>query len=71
MPAPSVSIHTHTVKYDVTTTIVARTTTIISEHKDVFSESDNHHNHPGHGVVEGVKKTLKDYWHGAGNNDEG
>ncbi|KAF9345935.1 hypothetical protein BGX34_004350 [Mortierella sp. NVP85] len=70
MAAPSVSIHTHTIKHDVTTTIVARTTTINSEHEDVFSESDGHYHHPGHGVVEGVKKSLKDHWHGAGNNGE-
>jgi hypothetical protein len=80
MVAPSVS--THTLKHDVTTTIVARTTTIISEHEDVFSEKDDHHHghhhnshhhHHGHdlSVVEGVKKTLKDYWFPTQSSDAG
>ena len=51
------TISTHTIKNDATTTIVARTTTIVSEHEEVVAD-DKHHG----GVVEGVKKTLRDYW---------
>ncbi|KAH7046508.1 hypothetical protein BKA57DRAFT_466695 [Linnemannia elongata] len=48
------TISTHTLKSDAVTTIIARTTTIVSEHEEVVPE--------GHGVVEGIKKTLRDYW---------
>ncbi|KAF9281399.1 hypothetical protein BGZ68_006659 [Mortierella alpina] len=50
------SISTHTLKNDATTTIVSRTTTIVSEHEEVVADQ------AGSGVVEGVKKTLRDYW---------
>lgn len=63
------SISTHTLKSDATTTIVARTTTIVTEHEEVIA-NDKHHG----GVVEGVRKTLRDYWFpshaGADSDDE-
>ncbi|KAI1307882.1 hypothetical protein EDD11_004354 [Mortierella claussenii] len=73
------SISTHTVKSDATTTIVERTTTIISEHDEIFADDDHdndshdYHRHPsGRSVVQEVKKTLKDYWfpsHATGQSD--
>lgn len=63
------NVSTHTLKNDATTTIVARTTTIVSEHEEVVH--DNYH--AGHSVVEGVRKTLRDYWfpsHSSGHVDE-
>ncbi|KAF9138855.1 hypothetical protein BGX30_008652 [Mortierella sp. GBA39] len=60
------TINTHTLKNDAMTTIIARTTTIVSEHEEVVPE--------GHGVVEGIKKTLRDYWfpasHGSDDEDD-
>ncbi|KAF9290961.1 hypothetical protein BGZ68_005548 [Mortierella alpina] len=52
------TISTHTVKNDATTTIVTRTTTIVSEHEEVLAEPKEH----GHSVVENVRQTLRDYW---------
>ncbi|KAG0362881.1 hypothetical protein BG005_003764 [Podila minutissima] len=63
------TVSTHTVKNDATTTVVARTTTIVSEHEEIVH--DNHHT--GNGVVESVRKTLRDYWfpsHSSGHVDE-
>jgi len=55
---PAETISTHTVKNDATTTIVTRTTTIVSEHEEVLAEPKEH----GHSVVENVRQTLRDYW---------
>ncbi|KAG0222787.1 hypothetical protein BGX31_008881 [Mortierella sp. GBA43] len=60
------SVSTHTVKNDATTTIVTRTTTIVSEHEEVVAEPKS----PSLGVVENVKRTLHDFWHPAHDDDE-
>ncbi|KAF9902797.1 hypothetical protein EC991_004532 [Linnemannia zychae] len=61
------TISTHTLKSDAVTTIIARTTTIVSEHEEVIPDSRE-------SVVEGVKKTLRDYWfpgsHGSDDEDD-
>ncbi|KAG0271876.1 hypothetical protein BGZ95_000253 [Linnemannia exigua] len=61
------TISTHTLKSDAVTTIIARTTTIVSEHEEVIPNSRE-------GVIEGVKKTLRDYWfptsHGSDDEDD-
>ncbi|KAF9119742.1 hypothetical protein BGW39_011957 [Mortierella sp. 14UC] len=60
-------ISTHTLKSDAVTTIIARTTTIVSEHEEVVPDSRG-------SVVESVKKTLRDYWfptsHGSDDEDD-
>ncbi|KAF9993975.1 hypothetical protein BGZ65_010433, partial [Modicella reniformis] len=53
------AISTHTVKNDATTTIVTRTTTIVSEHEEILAEPKAP---SSGGVVENVKRTLRDYW---------
>ncbi|KAF9967558.1 hypothetical protein BGZ70_009099 [Mortierella alpina] len=66
---PAETISTHTVKNDATTTIVTRTTTIVSEHEEVLAEPKEH----GHSVVENVRQTLRDYWfpsHASEDEDE-
>ncbi|KAF9104934.1 hypothetical protein BGX29_000991 [Mortierella sp. GBA35] len=61
------TVSTHTLKSDAVTTIIARTTTIISENEEIVPESHG-------GVVEGVKKTLRDHWfpssHGSDDEDD-
>ncbi|KAF9360980.1 hypothetical protein BGX26_006746 [Mortierella sp. AD094] len=52
------SISTHTVKDGATTTIVTRTTTIVSEHEEILASLKE----PVHGVVENVRQTFRDYW---------
>ncbi|KAG0327359.1 hypothetical protein BG004_002783 [Podila humilis] len=54
------TISTHTVKNDATTTIVTRTTTIVSEHQEIHAEPAEHDQSTG--VARGVRKTLRDYW---------
>lgn len=49
---------THTVKNDATTTIVTRTTTIVSEHQEILAEPED----SSPGVVENVRRTFRDYW---------
>ncbi|KAF9359647.1 hypothetical protein BGX34_008228 [Mortierella sp. NVP85] len=51
------TVSTHTVKNDATTTIVTRTTTIVSEHEEILAEPKT----PS-GVVENVKRSFRDYW---------
>ncbi|KAG0307267.1 hypothetical protein BGZ98_000668 [Dissophora globulifera] len=46
---------THTIHNDAVTTIVARTTTIVSEHEEIITPEDDQDH-------QGVRKTLKDYW---------
>ncbi|KAF8928672.1 hypothetical protein BGZ58_009459 [Dissophora ornata] len=53
------AVSTHTLHNDALTTIVSRTTTIVSEHEEFISHPDQQ---SSNGVVHGVKKTLKDYW---------
>ncbi|KAF9913977.1 hypothetical protein BX616_009207 [Lobosporangium transversale] len=57
------SITTRAFKSDKTTTIV-HTTTIISEDKETISDNeyDSQGHHGSHSVVDGMKKTLQDYW---------
>ncbi|KAG0054303.1 hypothetical protein BGZ83_011508 [Gryganskiella cystojenkinii] len=65
------SISTHTIKNDATTTIVARTTTIVSEHEEIIADDKHYHHH--NSVVNGVKKTLREYWfpsHGSGTDSD-
>ncbi|KAF9351572.1 hypothetical protein BGX26_010445 [Mortierella sp. AD094] len=50
------TVSTRTLKGDVTTKVFVHTNTIISEVESEISNSDDR------GVVEGVTKTLKDYW---------
>ncbi|KAG0057457.1 hypothetical protein BGZ83_010025 [Gryganskiella cystojenkinii] len=52
------TLSTHTVKDGATTTIVTRTTTIVSEHTEVLAEPVD----KVPGVVENVRKSLRDYW---------
>ncbi|KAG0270396.1 hypothetical protein DFQ27_007548 [Actinomortierella ambigua] len=59
------TISTHTVKNDATTTIVTRTTTIVSEHEEVVEDGE----HAPRGPLETVRETLRDYWFG-NNEDE-
>ncbi|KAG0230768.1 hypothetical protein BGW41_002404 [Actinomortierella wolfii] len=63
---PHETISTHTVKNDATTTIVSRTTTIVSEHEEVVDDGD----HSSRGPLETVRKTLRDYWYGTNDEDE-
>lgn len=60
------TISTHTLKNDAVTTVIVRTTTIVSEHEEIVPD--------GHGVVGGFKKTLRDYWfpasQGSDDNDD-
>ncbi|KAF9101864.1 hypothetical protein BGX27_011293 [Mortierella sp. AM989] len=53
------TISTHTVKDGATTTIVTRTTTIVSEHEEVLESPKE----PTRGVVENVRQTFRDYWY--------
>ncbi|KAF9583421.1 hypothetical protein BGW38_009506 [Lunasporangiospora selenospora] len=53
----SQSVSTHTVKNDATTTIVARTTTIVTEHEEVVSEDAD-----DYGGLEVVRKSFRDFW---------
>ncbi|KAF9337585.1 hypothetical protein BG006_003980 [Podila minutissima] len=57
----SETISTHTVGNDATTTIVTRTTTIVSEHEEIHAEPVENEPHLV-GVVKGVRKTLRDFW---------
>ncbi|KAF9339098.1 hypothetical protein BGZ91_007028 [Linnemannia elongata] len=52
------TVSTHTVKNDATTTIVTRTTTIVSEHQEILAEPKD----SSPGVVENVRRTFRDYW---------
>ncbi|KAG0196997.1 hypothetical protein BGX28_009486 [Mortierella sp. GBA30] len=52
------TVSTHTVKNDATTTIVTRTTTIVSEHEEILAEP--YEDHPG--IVENVKRSFRDFW---------
>lgn len=60
------TISTHTVKNDATTTIVTRTTTIVSEHEEIYAEPIGE---DSVGVVEGVRKTLRDFWFPSNTHD--
>ncbi|KAF9922616.1 hypothetical protein FBU30_007264 [Linnemannia zychae] len=53
------TVSTHTVKNDATTTIVTRTTTIVSEHQEVLAEPMDSNS----GVIENVRRTFRDYWY--------
>ncbi|KAF9201198.1 hypothetical protein BGZ49_008575 [Haplosporangium sp. Z 27] len=52
------TISTHTVKDGATTTIVTRTTTIVSEHEEILASPRE----PARGVVENVRQSFRDYW---------
>ncbi|KAF9140211.1 hypothetical protein BGX30_006881 [Mortierella sp. GBA39] len=52
------TVSTHTVKNDARTTIVTRTTTIVSEHQEILAEPKD----SSPGVVENVRRTFRDYW---------
>ncbi|KAF9087935.1 hypothetical protein BGX23_007740 [Mortierella sp. AD031] len=54
------TVSTHTVKNDATTTIVTRTTTIVSEHQEILAEPKED---SSPGVVENVRRTFRDYWY--------
>ncbi|KAF9926774.1 hypothetical protein FBU30_003685 [Linnemannia zychae] len=56
------TISTHTLKSDAVTTVIARTTTIVSEREELV---------PDHGIVKAVKKTLRDYWLPSSHHPEG
>ncbi|KAG0375047.1 hypothetical protein BGX24_009596 [Mortierella sp. AD032] len=58
MPVNAETVSTHTVKNDATTTLVTRTTTIISEHQEILEEPQD----SSFGVVENVRRTFRDYW---------
>jgi len=58
MPVNAETVSTHTVKNDATTTLVTRTTTIISEHQEILEEPQD----SSLGVVENVRRTFRDYW---------
>ncbi|KAF9909704.1 hypothetical protein EC991_008184 [Linnemannia zychae] len=58
MTAGTETVSTHTVKNDATTTIVTRTTTIVSEHQEILAEPQD----SSPGVVENVRRTFRDYW---------
>ncbi|KAF9976167.1 hypothetical protein BGZ73_009021 [Actinomortierella ambigua] len=60
------TVSTHTVKNDATTTIVSRTTTIVSEHEEVVDDG----NHSPRGPLETVRETLRDYWYGTSDDEE-
>ncbi|KAF9190982.1 hypothetical protein BGZ51_008000 [Haplosporangium sp. Z 767] len=51
------TISTHTVKNGATTTILTRTTTIVSEEEILTDPKD-----PRNSVVENVKRSFRDYW---------
>ncbi|KAF9216611.1 hypothetical protein BGZ59_008877 [Podila verticillata] len=63
------TISTHTVKNDATTTIVTRTTTIVSEHAEIYAEPIEQDELQSVGVVEGVRKTLRDFWFPSNTHD--
>ncbi|KAF9898828.1 hypothetical protein BX616_003566 [Lobosporangium transversale] len=60
------TISTHTVKDGVTTTILTRTTTIVSEHEEILEG----HEDESHGIVENVRRTFRDYWFPAHTEDD-
>ncbi|KAI1306537.1 hypothetical protein EDD11_004725 [Mortierella claussenii] len=60
------SVSTHTVKDGATTTIVTRTTTIVSEHEEVLETPKDH----SPGIVENVRQTFRDYWYPSHSTDE-
>ncbi|KAG0040745.1 hypothetical protein BGZ82_010563 [Podila clonocystis] len=64
----SETISTHTVRNDATTTIVTRTTTIVSEHEEIYAEPVEGETRSV-GVVEGVRKTLRDFWFPSNTHD--
>ncbi|KAG0313557.1 hypothetical protein BGZ99_008748 [Dissophora globulifera] len=51
-------VSTHTVKNDATTTILTRTTTIVSEYEEFVAPKDG-----GSGIVENVRRSFRDYWY--------
>lgn len=63
------TISTHTVRNDATTTIVTRTTTIVSEHEEIYAEPIEQDELHSVGVVEGVRKTLRDFWFPSNTHD--
>ncbi|KAF9437059.1 hypothetical protein BGZ76_002129 [Entomortierella beljakovae] len=67
------TVSTHTVK-DGTTTILTRTTTIVSEQEVFEPLKEPTHGGGGGGVVENVRQTFKDYWYplqiGDSNDDD-
>ncbi|KAG0092038.1 hypothetical protein BGZ92_011047 [Podila epicladia] len=61
------TISTHTVRNDATTTIVTRTTTIVSEHEEIHAEPVEDESSAG--VVKGMRKTLRDFWFSSSTHD--
>jgi len=58
------TVSTHTVN-DATTTILTRTTTIVSEHEEILPSKND-----GPGIVENVRRTFRDYWFPSSSEDD-